>query len=282
LSNNHFSIAYFTGGETSLHPHLGDALKYAKEKGLITSITTNGTIKKEALVGLKDSLDVLSVSVDSYDSDKWDQAKNFPGISRLAIETIKQAKRLGISTYAVTFLNPLWSILEVDRVVEYVNNEIGIPFALSYPFISANSGSYKVGGEFANSKVDFSNIRRLVAHILDLKIEGANIATSTGYMKEVLRAFDNLPLKYPCKAARTILTIDCNLDVYPCYKKKKIFNLQECGDLNFREVDSSLCDNERCMINCFKEASQASRATGLHAIADEILSSRRFYRSLLL
>jgi MoaA/NifB/PqqE/SkfB family radical SAM enzyme len=201
LSNNHFSVAYFTGGETSLYPHLGEALKYAKEKGLITSITTNGTIRKNSLISMKDSLDALSVSVDSCDCEKWDQAKNFPGISSLAVETIKQAKNSGISVYAVTFLNPRWSLAEVERVVKYVNNDLGVPFAFSYPYVSGNDGSFTVGGEFANSSVNLPNVRRLIEFILELKMSGANITTSTGYMKEILRAFDNKPPKYPCKAA---------------------------------------------------------------------------------
>jgi hypothetical protein len=71
------------------------------------------------------------------------------------------------------------------------------------------------------------------------------------------------------------------LDVYPCYKKDKLFNLRDSQNLNLAPVDSSLCDNKECMINCFKEASEASRPTAFKASVEELVSNPMFYLGLI-
>jgi MoaA/NifB/PqqE/SkfB family radical SAM enzyme len=281
LAKNNFSVAYFTGGETGLYPNLVGAMRYAKNKGFVTSITTNGSISKDVLVQLSRTLDVLSVSVDHYDEKTWDRMKHLPGIARKAKETIRIAKAFGLSIYAVTFLNPVWTPEEVEKVVYYVNDELDIPFAFSYPFVSSNNGSYVVGGNLVAFDDYLINIKSLVSKILELKTKGSKVVTTTGYLKEVLRAYDCVPLKYPCKAGRTILTIDCNLNVFPCYKKGLLFNLKEYQNLNLQPVDSSLCDNKTCMINCFKEASENSRELYLWSYVEEFFSNAKFYINIL-
>jgi len=282
LAKNNFSIAYFTGGETGLYPYLVEAIKHAKEKGLITSITTNGSIPKETIFKLSKSLDALSVSVDHYDMQRWDEAKHVPGISKTATRTIQLAKACGIHLYGVTFLNPSWTTDDVSKIVKYVNEGLGVPFAFSYPYISSNEGTFTVGGNLRMSPNDFySNLRNNVSKILELKLSGSQVANTTGYLRDVLRAHDNLPMKYPCKAGRVILTVDCNLNVFPCYKKGKLANLHDSQEIDFPKVDNSLCDNKFCMINCFKEASEASRETVFSWVKDEFFSNPEFFWTFL-
>ncbi len=282
LAKNNFSIAYFTGGETGLYPHLVEAINHAKEKGLVTSITTNGTIPKDTVVQLRNSLDALSVSVDHYDEPLWDETKHVPGISQQAKETIRLAKACGIKTYAITFLNPTWTPDEVSQMVHYANETLNVPFALSYPYISSNEGTFTVGGKLRIKPTDFySNIRSNVAKVLEMKMSGSQVANTTAYLRDVLRAHDNLPLKYPCKAGRVILTVDCNLNIFPCYKKSKLVNLRENQDMNFQSTCSSMCDNKYCMINCFKEASGASRETVFQTLREEIFSNPQFFLKFL-
>ncbi|MCL2358675.1 radical SAM protein [Candidatus Bathycorpusculum sp.] len=281
LEKNNFSVAYFTGGETGLYPNLVDAIQYAKHKGFVTSITTNGSISKNTLSQLSRTLDVLSVSVDHYDEKTWDRMKHLPGIAKKAKETIRLAKAFGINLYAVTFLNPAWTPEEVGKVVSYVNDELEIPFAFSYPFISSNNGTYTVGGKLVASDDYLLNIKSLVSKVLELKTKGSNVATTTCYIKEVLRAYDGVPLKYPCKAGRTILTIDCRLNVFPCYKKDLLFNLKDYQNLNLQPVDSSMCDNRSCLINCFKEASENSRELFMWSYVEEFFSNPKFYLNII-
>jgi len=282
LAKNSFSVIYFTGGETALYPHLAEAVEYAKKKGMITSITTNGTIPEAELKRLSKSLDVLSVSVDHYDESLWDNAKGVPGISKKAKETIRIAKARGMKLYGITFLNPAWAVKDVEQVVRYVNEELGISFALSYPYTSSNDGTFVVDGNLRGSEFQTQrNVRNMVAKVLQMKSRGSDVATASCYLREVLRAHDGLPMRYPCKAGKTMITIDCNLNVFPCYKRKRLFNLRERQDLNSVVPDNSLCDNIQCLINCFKEASLASKETFLRAVKEELVSNPKFYLKLI-
>jgi MoaA/NifB/PqqE/SkfB family radical SAM enzyme len=282
LAKNGFSIIYFTGGETGLYPHLTEAVEYAKKKGMITSITTNGTIPEASLKRLRKSLDVLSVSVDHYDEGLWDNAKCIQGISKKAKETIRTAKAYGIKLYAITFLNPAWTVKDAEQIIRYVNEELGVSFALSYPYTSSNNGTFVVGGTLHGSLSKTQrNIRNMVAKVLQMKLLGSDVVTASCYLRDVLRAHDGLSVRYPCKAGETIITIDCNLNVFPCYKREKLFNLRERQDLDVSAPDNSACDNMQCLINCFKEASLASRETFFRAVKEELVSNPKFYVKLL-
>jgi MoaA/NifB/PqqE/SkfB family radical SAM enzyme len=282
LARNGFSIIYFTGGETGLYPHLAEAVDYAKKKGMVTSITTNGTISEDTLTRLSKNLDILSVSVDHYDEALWDKAKHVAGISKKAKEIIRTAKKWGMKIYGITFLNPAWTVADVEHVVHYVNEELGVSFALSYPYSSSNDGTFAVGGNLRGSQYQTqSNLRNMVAKVLQLKLLGSDVATVSGYMRDVLRAYDGVPMRYPCKAGKSSVVIDCNLNVFPCYKREKMFNLRDCQNLRISTFDNSMCDNRYCLINCFKEASLASKETFLKAVKEEFFSNPKFYLKLL-
>lgn len=58
-------LVTFTGGEPLLHPDLGDFITYAKEKGRLCTLTTNGWLLAERAKELcQTDLDILIVSVD--------------------------------------------------------------------------------------------------------------------------------------------------------------------------------------------------------------------------
>jgi MoaA/NifB/PqqE/SkfB family radical SAM enzyme len=282
LARNGYAVAYFTGGETALYPQLVEAVEYARKRGMITSVTTNGSIPETTLRRLSGSLDVLSVSVDHYDEAIWDKAKSVPGISKEAKETIRKAKAYGMKLYGITFLNPAWTPKDVENVVRYVDEELGVSFGLSYPYISSSDSTFVVGGNLPNCLLKRQHkVRDMVAKILQMKLSGSRVSTASCYMRDVLRVHEGVPPRYPCKAGTTIISIDCDLNVYPCYKRQRLFNLRECQDLNIRALDTSKCDNTGCLINCFKEASLASRETIFRVVKEEFFSNPKFYFNLL-
>lgn len=282
LAKNGFSLAYFTGGETGLYPHLAEVLAYAKKKGMITSITSNGTISQDTLVAISKNLDILSVSVDNCDERLWDEAKHVAGISKKAKETIQVAKNCGLKLYAITFLNPSWTVTDVERIIRYVNDELGVSFAMSYPYVSSSNGTFTVGGNLCRSPFQTrENLRNMVAKVLEMKLLGSDVATVSGYLRDVVSAHDGLPIRYHCKAGRTSLVIDCNLNVFPCYMRQKMFNLRDCQDLKNCCPDTTCTSDTTCFINCFREASLASRGTVLKAVKEEIRSNAKFYLKFL-
>ena len=282
LAKNGFSFIYFTGGETGLYACLAEALAYTKKKGLVTSITTNGTINPEVLAEISKNLDVLSVSVDHYNTQLWDEAKHVVGLSKKAKKTINLAKEYGIDLYAITFLNPQWTVKDVEKIIHYVNDELGVSFALSYPYISKSNGTFTVGGNLRQSYIQTqANLRNMIAKVLEMKLLGSEVTTVSGYLRDVLGAYDGLPISYHCTAGKNSLVVDCNLDVYPCYMRQKIFNLKDCQDLK-KCWPTQACSNENsCFINCFREASLASKGILIKAVKEEIFSNPKFYLKLL-
>jgi MoaA/NifB/PqqE/SkfB family radical SAM enzyme len=282
LSKNGFSVLYLTGGETGMYPHLAEGVEYAKRKGMITSLTSNGSISSDLLKKLSKNLDFLSVSVDHCDSSVWDDAKHLPGISKKARDTIEAAKALGMKVYGITFLNSAWKVEDVERIVKYVNQELGVSFSLCYPFVSANASTFVVGLDLQKSLTQNQRqIRNMTAKILRMKLKGSDVATLTGYMKDVLRAHEGLPMKYPCRAGTSILVVDSNLDVFPCFKRKKLFNLRERQDLTLEASDNSFCDCKECLANCFKEPSVVSGKALLRVVAEEFFSNPKFYMKII-
>jgi hypothetical protein len=53
LANSNFSVLYLTGGETGIYPHIVEAVEYGRQKGLITSLTSNDTIPAATLKQLR-------------------------------------------------------------------------------------------------------------------------------------------------------------------------------------------------------------------------------------
>jgi MoaA/NifB/PqqE/SkfB family radical SAM enzyme len=282
LASEGFGVAYFTGGETGLYPYLVEVVEYAKKRGFITSITTNGTIEDATLHRLSKSLDVISVSVDHYDRQLWEEAKHLKGIPAKAEKTISIAKDYGIKVYAITFLNPAWTESDVEKTIRYVNDNLGVSFTLSYPYVSSNYGSFIVGGDLRTNKVNLQlKMTELIAKVLEMKYSGSKVANATCYLKDCLRALNGQPMRYSCKAGNTIIAIDCNLNVFPCYKKQKLSNLRETPSLALLKTNNYSCDDKTCLINGYKEPSLASRQTLPLAIAEELLSNPVFYARLL-
>ena len=44
LAKGRFSVAFLEGGETGLYPNLVETVNYTKDKGMMTSLTRNGSV----------------------------------------------------------------------------------------------------------------------------------------------------------------------------------------------------------------------------------------------
>ena len=60
-----YKVVSFSGGEPLMYEHVDEILHYAKSKGMITSLTTNGTLlENERISKLKGCLDLIAISLD--------------------------------------------------------------------------------------------------------------------------------------------------------------------------------------------------------------------------
>ena len=278
LAKNNFSVIYFTGGEPSLYPNLVEALKYVKSKNMLTSLTSNGSITPKQLWELKDYIDLLSISIDHYDEKEWNRLKNVHDISSKAKTAIKVAKKIGINVVGLTFINPNWTTDDVERIVKYTNNELGTSFSFCYPFVSSNRGTFVVGKNLGLEEQQI-HLKKLFGKIKNLKDQGYDIANLSEYLDDIQLAHNDLPMKHNCKAGRNVIVIDCNLDVFPCFKRAKMFNLKK-DQFQFNEQHCPF-DNKNCLTGCFKEPSVVSGKQILSVMKSESHKNLKTYLKYL-
>jgi len=250
MRDNQCLISYFTGGEPTLHPNIVEIIDYADNLGLITSITTNGTLSKNKLRELKDAgLYMLSVSLDHYNPDVCEEIRGFKGIFNREIEIMYYAKELKIKYYPLTYLNPrlLEDNNELEKMIDFVNNKLKAPFGFCYPTQTYNT-TYKLGG--TERIGDIQKETRAMKRILNKIKENSTVINPVSYIEDTIKFNECEKVQYTCKGGEDVCYIDWYGDFYPCFIKKKLFNILK----EQPNIQKNVKCNE-CLINCFREPS---------------------------
>ena len=87
-------IVDFTGGEPLLHPRLPDLLAMAKDRGFLTTVTTNGLLYPKQAEKLAGTIDLLHFSIDSARADEHNASRGVRCFGKL-MESIEVALSLG-------------------------------------------------------------------------------------------------------------------------------------------------------------------------------------------
>ena len=87
-------IVDFTGGEPLLHPQIGELLSMAKERGFITTLTTNGLLYPKRARQLAGKVDMLHFSIDADNPADHNASRGVDCFDRL-MESIEAALSLG-------------------------------------------------------------------------------------------------------------------------------------------------------------------------------------------
>lgn len=273
MKENRFLIAYITGGEPTLHPHLIDMIEYANKLGLVTCLTTNGS-NPQMIKELKHSgIFNISVSLDHWDPDICEEIRGFKGIQEREIECLKVAKEIGInSVYSLSYLNMYLN--DIEKIVKFSNESLGIPWGFCYPTSTAVN-SFRLSGDLSMSQ---PQILKTVKKLLLLMRKGYNIVNPPSFLEDILGFPEKKPNFY-CKGGESVFYIDWNGDVYPCFLMPKLFNI--LNDSNHRFRKNVRCN--RCLINCFREPSILSQLfpTKITEFAVKSLTYRYFLRDVV-
>ncbi|MGP3667878.1 MAG: radical SAM protein [Candidatus Bathyarchaeota archaeon] len=251
LRENNFFIVYFTGGEPSLHENIVEIVRFSEKLGLLTSLTTNGTISKDLLKNLKAAgLRLLSISLDHWKPEVCEKIRRVKGIMQKQVEALLYAKSLGLSVYALAYINPyLVEDNSIKKFVEYCNLKLQVPVGFCYP-TEAEVNSYKLYGEFNEDELKL-RLRKAVMNILEMKRSGYMIMNSLTYLEDILNSQGNGKPNFCCKGGEDVVYIDWIGNVYPCFLGKKLFNFLEDDQPKF--LKNVYC--AKCFINCFREVS---------------------------
>ena len=93
-------VLVFSGGEPLMRPDIFDLATYAKSKGLLIALATNGTLIDAALAGriAATGFDRVSVSLDGADAATHDRFRGLAGSFDLTIRALAHLRQAGVPT----------------------------------------------------------------------------------------------------------------------------------------------------------------------------------------
>lgn len=161
------------GGEPLLRDDLGEVLKHAKEKDMITSVMTNGYNLPERVDEIGPYTDKLFVSID-HPSEKHDESRRLPGTYKNAIEGIEIIKNSYDTDVAInSVITELNKTPEDIRGLVELSNELGAKHSFNLLDTFDFNRHLKVSKEDAN---------KALFEISRLKSEKKNVINSKRFL----------------------------------------------------------------------------------------------------
>ena len=122
-------IIDFTGGEPLLHPQIGKLLSMAKERGFLTTLTSNGLLYPKRAEALRGRIDLLHFSIDSPVPHEHNASRGVDCFGKL-MESVEVALALGERPdllFTVTNAN----VHHLERVYETISRPNGLILILN-------------------------------------------------------------------------------------------------------------------------------------------------------
>ncbi|MEM8600542.1 MAG: radical SAM protein [Bacteroidota bacterium] len=239
----------FTGGEPLLHPKIGDLLTMAKERGFLTTVTSNGLLYPKRAKKLQGRVDLLHFSIDSPVPHEHNASRGVKCFSKL-MESVEVALDLGERPdllFTVTNEN----VHHLERIYETISRPNGLILILN-PLFEYNT----LGEELADE------VMERMAALAKQPYAYLNPAFLT-----LRRRGGNDPAAPVCKAVSTCVVISpFNELVLPCYHagmeklpiKGQLYDLWHGERVAWhRETEGRHAVCRGCTINCYFEPSFA-------------------------
>lgn len=211
----------FTGGEPLLREDLEELARYAKEKNMLTTLTTNGTlITKERAKSLKNCFDSIVVSLHGL-KDIDEKIKQLEGSFKKSVDGLKFLKKYSkeSSTVGIHFVVNKYNYHQIEDVLNFAKK-------------NCNSISYlPIHSEF-NSEffLDEKTAKKVAMKLLALKEKNKKFIINT---KKFLKLFDRaLAGKFPkkqikCEAFNLFLSLGPAGEIGGCCHPFTVGNILE-------------------------------------------------------
>lgn len=239
------------GGEPLLRDDIGQIIDYASGKGLYVTLDSNGFLIPEKMKNLK-NLGHIVIGLDG--NREAHEANRGKGSFSRAMKGIEVASQ-HLNTWTITVLTKhnLGAIDFILKTAEKYN------LMCTFQILHHNE---KLGRNLKELSPFPKDLQKAIRKILRLKKEGARIASSTNYLKYLLRWPDyQRPLSrdrnygLPCLAGKLYCNVDTDGRVYRCsllIEESPALNSLEVGFRNaFLALENIPC--EACAASCFTE-----------------------------
>lgn len=252
-------IEYLTisGGEPLIRNDIVDIVKYAKETCKFKNINliTNGTVKnKDILIGIKEYINDIAVSIDGYDYDNPTFIRD-TGIFPKVIETIKIIKEIGLNVAILPTLHRK----NIDNMEKYLDLANKLKVKISFSIMTCS----KCLNEFIPTEDQLIRLSRFIDGTSDY----FNIN------KQSIQDY-NIIARKNCGAGTSNISIAANGDIYPCHmlhdsrvklgnirenslenvlKNKKIIpdvdKIEKCNECKYKYICGGCCRARAFLVN---------------------------------
>ncbi|MFA5188678.1 MAG: radical SAM protein [Patescibacteria group bacterium] len=242
FANKNYQGVILTGGEPTLNADLEKVISYAKSKGLEVRIITNGqkTADLEYLKKLKNvGLDLIHVSVQSYDPKIQDYLSQNPGSLKNILKTLVNAWRLNLPVNINTVINS-FNAKSLDKNIKF--------FLVKFPEINHFV--------FNNLDPEMNRVEQnkfVVPRLIDFKESLKRAFESLSKFGKTFRA-ERVPLCYMAEYGefstetrkivkneeRSILFLDDRKDPYSIQKNFYYKKAKQCGQCSLNDICAGL------------------------------------------
>lgn len=267
---------YVTGfGETLLRNDIFDIVSYASNRGIRCSTVTNGTIMDEKMCRkiIESGLFKIAVSIDGATPETHDGMRGVEGAFEKTIQGIKTLNRLknglnpgiGIITVITNYnfhelpeLVTLAKNLGAENIVFQPVHIEELVFESPTNYHVVHNRDYEKSDLWI-SKENLSKLDKVIDELIERRVRGESIITSTIPMLEMIKGYFRNPrnLNFSCIAGYNSMNIGPQGDVYPCWLFESIGNIRErslkevwySDEYNRARIRMKNCSN-KCIMAC--------------------------------
>lgn len=229
----------FTGGEPILRKDMLDLIKYAKAKGLVTHMSTNGLLMNEVMVKkiLDSGLDAIGFSLDGCNPQTHDKIRGVKGSFDKVISGIKNfvSLREESGKNIIVIVVCVISRKNINEILGLVNllERIGVDRISFIPFhdIGVLTAGKETMEEFKIKEEELAKIDNIIDKLIDIKKKRGVIESSERYIQLFKQFFRNHGLPISCYAGYATFAVDGYGDMYACFPMMEMGLAKAAGNV---------------------------------------------------
>jgi radical SAM protein with 4Fe4S-binding SPASM domain len=214
------TLLHLTGGEAFLHRGIWEMLEHAAKHGMSeVLINTNGSLLNEARLTRLAALPLrvrLLVSIDGPPGVQ--ETARAPGMTKKALDAIRNANRLGIAAEPCSILTAELVEYGIDRWFDYLTEELGrAPTLVLWPmFLYPDT---KLSIDQGGSVLDTAHLWAAARQVAKLMLASAEVTVADYPVINPLLARLGVPAErlWQCDAGRGRISIQADGMLSPCH-----------------------------------------------------------------
>ncbi|MBI4405579.1 MAG: radical SAM protein [Deltaproteobacteria bacterium] len=264
-------VIHFSGGEPTLKKDFLEIVRYAKAKGIVVVVTSNGVTNKQTIRALLEA-DLVRISIDGKE-ELHDSLRRRKGSFGRAIETVKELNQHGIQPLITCVVTKETTLEGVVPLMELIKKE----FRAKITFIKMGP---PITDKHLVSMGLMPDINEFLTFFEEIKKRYSDIVVTSDPYLPMLKA-GGLD-KYGCRAVDIAIVLDPQGHVkFPCNAlvkwKPKIENnlVRLYRDPKVKEMarkQGRYPQCKGCAVRCMASASAMLKTGGLSRIAVTYLS----------